>query len=58
MNPIADEFGHHIIVLENRSGQPRGTVTDWRHAVEQMRRLTRAGGDAVECLLVGCARVS
>ena len=58
VNAVADDFGRHVIVLEHGAGQAGRAVADRRHAVEQMRGVARAGGDALERLLVGRAGMS
>ena len=50
---VADELGGHLVGLQNRAHQTRRSVTERRHAVEEMGRVTRAGGNGLERLIVG-----
>src|SRR5207249_12334654 len=50
---VADELGGHLVGLQNRADQTRRSVTERRHAVEEMGRVTRAGGNGLERLIVG-----
>ena len=52
MHAVTDDLGHHIVVLEDSAGQARGAVPERRHAIEEVRRVPRAGVDAGERLLV------
>src|SRR5438445_128744 len=42
---VANDLGGNFLSLENRAGQTGSAMVERRHAVEQMRRLTRARGD-------------
>ena len=58
MKPVADHLGRDFVGLQNCSCESGRAMVKRRHAIEQMRRLPRAGGDAGERLLEGRARVS
>ncbi len=48
VHTVADNLGADVVVLEHRAREPGCAMADRRHAIEQMRRLTRARGDALE----------
>ena len=58
VHAVADQLGDHLVALEHRAGETRRAMADRRHAIEEMRRLPRAGANAVDRLVVGRARVS
>ena len=53
VDAVADDFRRDFVGLQHRAGQPGRAMAERRHAVEEMRRVARAGGDRRERLLVG-----
>ena len=58
MDTVTDDFRGDLLALQHGSSKARRAMTDRRHAVEQVRRLPRAGTNGCERFLVGGARVS
>jgi len=55
---VADDFRRDLLGLQHGAGEAGRAVAERRHAVEEMRRVARAGGDRLERLLVGRAGVA
>ena len=55
---VADDLGRDFLGLKDGAGQPGRAVAEGRHAIEQMCRLTRAGRDRRERLVVGRRRMA
>ena len=58
MHAVTHDLGHHIVVLEDGAGQARSSMAERRHAIEEVRRVPRAGVDAGERLFVRGAGMS
>ena len=48
---VANHLGRDFFALENGPGQARRAVAEGRHAIEQVGRMARPGGDCFEALL-------
>jgi hypothetical protein len=55
---IADQFGGDFLRLKNRAGEAGTPVSKRRHAIEQVRRMPRAGFNRGERRIVVGSRVS
>ena len=58
VHAVADDLGRHLVVLEHGAGQAGRAMAERRHAIEEVRRVTRAGADALERLFVRRAGMS
>src|SRR5262249_32781681 len=58
MNAVANQFGGDFLCLENRADEPWAAMVEWRHPVEQVRRVSRARGNGRLRLLERRARMT
>src|SRR5262245_50479337 len=57
VHAVANNLGGDVVVIEHSRRQPGRAVEEWRHAIEEMRRVARTGRDCLERLLVRSARM-
>ena len=58
VHAVANHLGRNRLVLEDGAGEARRPMAHRRHAIEEVRRLPRAGFDSCDRLLVARARVT
>ena len=58
VDPVAYQLGDDVVRFEDRSRESGGAMSERRHAVEEVCRLSRACADPVERLRVRCAGMS
>ena len=58
VDAVADDLGRDQVALEDGADEAGLAMAERRHAVEQVRRVTRARGDAFARLRVGGARMA
>jgi hypothetical protein len=51
---VANQFSRYFVGLQHRACQTRGSVGQWRHAIEEMRRVMSACRDRSQrCFVIG-----
>jgi hypothetical protein len=52
VDAVADDLGDDLVGLQHRAGEAGRTMTERRHFIEEVRRLTGAGSDRGQRLVV------